>query len=73
MYCSALVVALVCSFLLLPEETRARSTGAPSAACPRIFPEGHGVQSQDLDTSPYTLDISAFDGSYTPGETYTCK
>lgn len=65
------VVSVIALSALLPEGIWARSTGAPVGACNRIFPEGHGGSSQNLSTSPYTLDISALSGGYNPGQTYT--
>lgn len=71
MLAPATVVVLALS-ALLPGGVYARSGGAPAEACARIFPVGHGVASQPLEDSPFSLNISSFDGDYTPGETYKC-
>lgn len=70
MHAPPAVVAILILSALLPGGGWARSTGAPSAACTRIFPEGHGGASQDLASSPYNLNISALGDGYLPGETY---
>ena len=72
MLTSAVTVLLALS-LLLPEEVRAFPSGAPASACTRIFPVGHGSTSQSLDDVPFDLNLTSFDGDYTPGETYRCK
>ena len=66
------------TFLLLRTVVKisSYSTGAPAAACARIYPEGHGGTSQNFVSSPYALDISSLyhqSGNiyYTPGGTYT--
>ena len=57
---------------------RAYSTGAPAAACARIYPEGHNGTSLSLSSSPVVLDISQLYNQlgniyYTPGYSYTRK
>ena len=57
---------------------RAYSTGAPAAACARIYPEGHNGTSLSLSSSPFVLDISQLYNQlgnfyYTPGYNYTRK
>ena len=53
--------------------------GAPANACTDIYPVGHPGDSQDLDTSPFQLNISDFDETYggefyyVPGGNYTCE
>jgi hypothetical protein len=65
---SAVVLLGLSAFL--PGVVRAFPNGAPSAACVRIFPEGHRTVSQPLEDSPFSLNVSSFGGQYTPGETY---
>ncbi|KAL5467494.1 hypothetical protein EMCRGX_G031729 [Ephydatia muelleri] len=55
---------------------RAYSSGAPAAACARIYPEGHSGTSLSLSSSPFVLDISQLYNQlgniyYTPGYSYT--
>eukprot|EP00731_Ephydatia_muelleri_P026140 Em0018g240a len=53
-------------------------TGAPAAACARIYPVGHSGTSLSLSSSPFVLDISQLYDQlgniyYTPGYSYTLK
>eukprot|EP00731_Ephydatia_muelleri_P011148 Em0006g42a len=64
-----------CILLSIATTVRAYSTGVPAAACTRIYPEGHNGTSQNLQSSPFVLDISQFYNQlgnlyYTPGYTY---
>ncbi|KAL5500804.1 hypothetical protein EMCRGX_G012409 [Ephydatia muelleri] len=64
-----------CILLSIATTVRAYSTGVPAAACTRIYPEGHNGTSQNLQSSPYVLDISQFYNQlgnlyYTPGYSY---
>ena len=55
------------------------STGAPTAACDHIYPEGHNGDSLDLTTNPFQLSLSDFNESYggdiyyVPGKQYNCE
>ena len=67
-----------CILLSIATTVRAYSTGVPAAACTRIYPEGHNGTSQNLQSSPYVLDISQFYNQlgnlyYTPGYSYKGK
>ena len=69
---------VACLLVSIATAVRAISTGAPAAACARIYPEGHNGMSGDLQTSPFVLDISPLYNQlgkiyYTPGYTYTRK
>ena len=66
------VVAVLVMAALLPEGSWALPSGAPSSACATIAPIFHAGSSQDLNSSPYTLNISALSGGYVPGNTYMC-
>ena len=61
---------------LLVVLARGMSSGAPAAACSDIYPTGHGGGgSQDLQTNPYSLDLTEFNelgGTlyYVPEQTY---
>ena len=57
---------------------RANSSGAPAAACARIYPEGHNGTSLSQSSSSFVLDISQLNNQlgniyYTPGYSYTRK
>ncbi|CAI8006184.1 Scavenger receptor cysteine-rich type 1 protein M160 [Geodia barretti] len=64
------VVVLLALSAFLPGVVHALPNGAPSGACVRIFPEGHRTDSQPLEDSPFSLNVSSFGGQYAPGETY---
>ena len=69
---------VACLLACIATAVRASSTGAPAAACARIYPEGHNGTSEDLQSSPFVLDISPLYNQlgniyYTPGYTYTRK
>ena len=66
---------VACALIAAPT-VRASSTGAPAAACGRIYPEGHNGTSLNIQSSPFVLDISPLYNQlgkiyYTPGYTYT--
>ena len=73
------LVTVACALLsMATTKVRAYSTGAPAAACARIYPEGHNGTSLSLSSSPFVLDISQLYNqlgniSYTPGYNYTRK
>ena len=69
---------LACMLLSMAMAVRAYSSGAPAAACARIYPEGHSGTSLSLSSSPFVLDISQLYNQlgniyYTPGYSYTRK
>ena len=69
---------VACVLLSTVVTVRAYSTGAPAAACARIYPEGHNGTSLSLSSSPFVLDISQLYNQlgniyYTPGYSYTRK
>ena len=69
---------VACMLLSTAMTVRAYSTGAPTAACARIYPEGHNGTSLSLSSSPFVLDISQLYNQlgniyYTPGHSYTRK
>ena len=60
------LVPLCLLLLLSVTSTRGYSGGAGEPACSTLMP-GHGVQSKDIMTSPYQVELSQT--SYEPGET----
>ena len=69
---------VACMLLSMAMAVRAYSSGAPAAACARIYPEGHNGTSLSLSSSPFVLDISQLYNQlgniyYTPGYSYTRK
>ena len=69
---------VACMLLSTVMTVRAYSSGAPAAACARIYPEGHSGTSLSLSSSPFVLDISQLYNQlgnmyYTPGYSYTGK
>ena len=69
---------LACMLLSTAMSVTAYSTGAPAAACARIYPEGHNGESLSLSSNPFVLDISQLYNQlgniyYTPGYSYTRK
>ena len=64
-------------FLSAVSTVHCYSTGAPAAACTKIYPEGHSGPSQDLSTNPFQLSLSDFDEThggefyYVPGQQYS--
>ena len=60
---------------LLAVVVQGNATGAPLAACADVHPTGHTGSSQDLQTNPYSLNLTSFDelgGTlyYLPDRTY---
>eukprot|EP00731_Ephydatia_muelleri_P026181 Em0018g281a len=67
---------VACMLLSMAMAVRAYSSGAPAAACARIYPEGHNGTSLSLSSSPFVLDIFQLYNQlgniyYTPGYSYT--
>ena len=69
---------VACMLLSTVMTVRAYSTGAPAAACARIYTEGHNGTSLSLSSSPFVLDISQLYNQlgniyYISGYSYTRK
>ena len=49
--------------------------GAPSGACNSIYPQHEDAVSENIEASPFELDISELlnNGGYEPGKEYTRK
>ena len=61
--------------LLTVLDVQSKPTGAPLAACTRIYPEGHNGTTRHLpNNGSFNLNTAIFSGgAYIPGNNYTRK